>query len=186
MQLAHGPWLRRSWRCSPPGCARPSCSSACSGAPSRPRTSSGRWRPASCRSPPGTAGAECLRRPTFPASWGRSSSGARPRPRPCRAGDRIMALMPTDLPEPVVPATSTCGILARSATTGLPSMSLPRPMVSRRLALVVDLRAQHLASGGSSGAWHWAAPAPSGSCPECSRPRGSTPDAANAPSPWPG
>ena len=38
--------------------------------------------------------------------------------------------MPTDLPEPVVPATSTCGILARSATTGLPTMSLPRPIVS--------------------------------------------------------
>ena len=45
-----------------------------------------------------------------------------------------MALMPTDLPEPVVPATSTCGILARSATTGLPMMSLPRPMVSMDLA----------------------------------------------------
>ncbi|CFN76627.1 Uncharacterised protein [Bordetella pertussis] len=41
-----------------------------------------------------------------------------------------MALMPTDLPEPVVPATSKCGILARSATTGLPAMSLPSAMVS--------------------------------------------------------
>lgn len=38
--------------------------------------------------------------------------------------------MPTDLPEPVVPATSKCGILARSATTGLPAMSLPSAMVS--------------------------------------------------------
>jgi len=44
--------------------------------------------------------------------------------------DRIMALTPTDLPEPVVPATSRCGILPRSATTGLPAMSLPRVMVS--------------------------------------------------------
>ena len=38
--------------------------------------------------------------------------------------------MPTDLPEPVVPATRQCGIFARSATTGLPTMSLPSPMVS--------------------------------------------------------
>ena len=45
-----------------------------------------------------------------------------------------MALIPTDLPEPVVPATSTWGILARSATTGLPTMSLPKPMVSMDLA----------------------------------------------------
>ncbi len=30
-----------------------------------------------------------------------------------------MALMATDLPEPVVPATSRCGILARSAVTGV-------------------------------------------------------------------
>jgi hypothetical protein len=46
---------------------------------------------------------------------------------------RIIALMPTDLPEPVVPATSTCGILARSATTGLPEISLPIAMVSAEL-----------------------------------------------------
>ena len=45
-----------------------------------------------------------------------------------------MALMPTDLPEPVVPATNTCGILAKSATIGLPPMSLPKPMVSMDLA----------------------------------------------------
>ena len=38
--------------------------------------------------------------------------------------------MPTDLPAPVVPATRQCGILARSATTGLPTMSLPSAMVS--------------------------------------------------------
>ena len=46
---------------------------------------------------------------------------------------KIMALIPTDLPEPVVPATSTCGILARSATMGLPTISLPKPMVSMDL-----------------------------------------------------
>ena len=39
--------------------------------------------------------------------------------------DRIMVFRPTDLPEPVVPATSKCGILARSATTGSPPMVLP-------------------------------------------------------------
>ena len=36
----------------------------------------------------------------------------------------------TDLPEPVVPATSRCGILARSMTTGRPAMSLPSASVS--------------------------------------------------------
>ena len=33
-----------------------------------------------------------------------------------------MALTPTDLPEPVVPATSRCGMRARSASTGAPAM----------------------------------------------------------------
>ena len=33
-----------------------------------------------------------------------------------------------DLPEPVAPATSRCGIFARFATTKPPSTSLPRPM----------------------------------------------------------
>ena len=41
----------------------------------------------------------------------------------------IMALTPTDLPEPVVPATSRCGIFARLATIGLPPMSLPNARV---------------------------------------------------------
>ncbi len=44
--------------------------------------------------------------------------------------DRIIALTATDLPEPVVPATSRCGIRARSAITGLPAMSLPSASVS--------------------------------------------------------
>ena len=34
--------------------------------------------------------------------------------------------MHTDLPEPVVPPTSRCGMRARSTTTGLPAMSLPK------------------------------------------------------------
>ena len=33
----------------------------------------------------------------------------------------------TDLPDPVAPATSTCGIFARLARTVLPSTSLPSP-----------------------------------------------------------
>ena len=37
----------------------------------------------------------------------------------------MMVLMVTDLPVPVAPAISRCGILARSATTGLPSRSRP-------------------------------------------------------------
>ena len=36
-----------------------------------------------------------------------------------------MALMPTDLPEPVVPAISKWGIRARSATDGSPPMVSP-------------------------------------------------------------
>ena len=38
--------------------------------------------------------------------------------------------MATDLPEPVVPATSACGILPRSATIGVPEISLPIARVS--------------------------------------------------------
>ena len=38
----------------------------------------------------------------------------------------MIVLMHTDLPEPVAPAMSTCGILAMSATTGAPEMPLPR------------------------------------------------------------
>ena len=41
-----------------------------------------------------------------------------------------MAFTPTDLPDPVVPAISKCGILAKSATTGKPAMSLPMATVS--------------------------------------------------------
>ena len=37
----------------------------------------------------------------------------------------MMVLMVTDLPVPVAPAISRCGILARSATTGFPSRSRP-------------------------------------------------------------
>ncbi len=73
--------------------------------------------------------------------------------------------MPTDLPEPVVPATSRCGMRARSAMTGAPPMSLPSASASRacwlgpflgaeqfgqkhRLALRVrHLDADHVAAG---------------------------------------
>ncbi len=39
-----------------------------------------------------------------------------------------MELMKLDLPEPVAPATSRCGILVRSAVTKWPSTSLPTPV----------------------------------------------------------
>ena len=42
----------------------------------------------------------------------------------------IIALRHTDLPEPVVPATSRWGILARSAVIMLPVISLPRATLS--------------------------------------------------------
>ena len=41
-----------------------------------------------------------------------------------------MVLIDTDLPEPVVPATRRCGILARSAMTGSPPMVLPSASAS--------------------------------------------------------
>ena len=53
--------------------------------------------------------------------------------------------MPTDLPEPVVPATSRCGMRARSATTGWPPMSLPSASASGECDLVVGLGADDLA-----------------------------------------
>ena len=45
-----------------------------------------------------------------------------------------MVLRPTLLPLPVEPAMSRCGIAARSETTGLPVVSLPRARGSRLLA----------------------------------------------------
>ena len=49
--------------------------------------------------------------------------------------EEMMALMQTDLPEPVAPAMSRWGILARSETSGLPLTSLPRAMGRSALAL---------------------------------------------------
>ena len=49
---------------------------------------------------------------------------------------RSIALIPTDLPEPVVPATSKCGILARSTTTDLPEISCPNARDKGDAALV--------------------------------------------------
>ncbi len=44
--------------------------------------------------------------------------------------------MPTDLPEPVVPATSMCGILDISLIMVLPPISSPTPQHSRDLAFL--------------------------------------------------
>ena len=41
-----------------------------------------------------------------------------------------MQFTPTDLPDPVVPATNTWGIFPRSATTGAPAISCPSASVS--------------------------------------------------------
>ena len=38
----------------------------------------------------------------------------------------IIAFIPTDFPDPVVPAISKCGIFCRSATIGFPAISFPR------------------------------------------------------------
>ena len=47
----------------------------------------------------------------------------------------MMVLMQTDLPEPVAPAISRWGILARSQTMGVPAMSLPSATTRGLLAL---------------------------------------------------
>ena len=56
-----------------------------------------------------------------------------------------MVLIATDLPEPVVPAISRCGIRARSTTTGSPPMVLPRQSGSFDGRVVVFARGQQLA-----------------------------------------
>ena len=48
----------------------------------------------------------------------------------------MMALMQTDLPEPVVPATSRWGSLARSMAMGAPETSRPKPGGQRRFEFV--------------------------------------------------
>ena len=57
--------------------------------------------------------------------------------------------MPTDLPEPVVPATSRCGMRARSANTGVPAMFLPSASgsvasVARKTSELEQLAQDHL------------------------------------------
>ena len=53
--------------------------------------------------------------------------------------------MPTDLPEPVVPATSRCGMRARSAITGSPLIDLPSAERQRRVSGAESLGFEHLA-----------------------------------------
>ena len=54
-------------------------------------------------------------------------------------------LIDTDLPEPVVPATSRCGMRARSTITGSPPMVLPRQRPMRALVCLEILRGEQLA-----------------------------------------
>ena len=56
-----------------------------------------------------------------------------------------MALMATDLPDPVEPAMSTCGIEERSAVTMRPLMSLPIARVRRERGLGEGFRFEHVA-----------------------------------------
>ena len=53
--------------------------------------------------------------------------------------ERIIVLIATDLPEPVVPAISRCGMRARSTITGSPPMVLPRQSGRRACVSVYSL-----------------------------------------------
>src|ERR1039457_3355912 len=55
-----------------------------------------------------------------------------------KSTDMIIALMATDLPEPVEPAMRMWGMAARSAVTMRPLMSLPRAMASLDLDCAKD------------------------------------------------
>ena len=67
-----------------------------------------------------------------------------------------MQLRPTDLPEPVVPATSRCGIGARSAMTGSPAMFLPSTSGSEAPWSSNALLTDQFVQVDRSRAWHWA------------------------------
>jgi hypothetical protein len=54
------------------------------------------------------------------------------------SSDTSIELTNDDLPEPVEPATSRCGIFVRFAVTMWPSMSLPRPITIGCVSLTVD------------------------------------------------
>ena len=47
---------------------------------------------------------------------------------------KIIALIPTDFPEPVVPATNKCGIFPKSTTIGCPAISTPNAKVNGECA----------------------------------------------------
>ena len=59
--------------------------------------------------------------------------------------------MPTDFPEPVVPATIRCGMRARS--TRLARDVLAKPQCQQRMALVVDGRTENLGEFDDLPAW---------------------------------
>ena len=59
--------------------------------------------------------------------------------------DVTSELMQLDLPAPVAPAMSTCGSVARSSITDLPSMSRPRPTASVGVACLRLGRGEHVA-----------------------------------------
>ena len=53
--------------------------------------------------------------------------------------DSNIAFIPTDFPDPVVPATSRCGIFAKSTITGVPKISLPKAKGSLKFSFVFKL-----------------------------------------------
>ena len=55
--------------------------------------------------------------------------------------------MPTDLPEPVVPAINRCGMRARSAMTGSPQISLPRVSASRPACVFIGRHSRAIRAG---------------------------------------
>ena len=61
------------------------------------------------------------------------------------SSDTSIELTKLDLPEPVEPAHSRCGIFARFAVTMWPSMSLPRPITIGWVSLAAVVGPQHVA-----------------------------------------
>ena len=58
---------------------------------------------------------------------------------------KIIALIDTDLPVPVAPATNRWGILARSVENGTPPMSLPKAKVIFESAAAIRFALDHFA-----------------------------------------
>ncbi len=69
------------------------------------------------------------------------------------SSDVMMQLMPLDLPAPVAPAISRCGVVARSRNTALPAMSLPTATSSGPVAAAASGDASRSPSATSWRVW---------------------------------